>query len=138
MKGEYQHTIDTKGRVFIPIKLREGLGERFTITKGLDACLFLYPEAAWTALEEKIEALPLSKSRNLQRFFFSAAADVEADKQGRILIPSNLRAYAGLTKDVSIIGVSGHAEIWDSNKWNTYNEALTTENIAEAMEELGF
>ncbi len=138
MKGEYQHTIDAKGRVFIPVKLREGLGEHFTLTKGLDECLSLYPEAAWTQLEEKIRALPISKSRNLQRFFFSAAADVEVDKQGRILIPTNLRAYAGLAKDVNIIGVSSHVEIWDSTKWAAYNEVLTTENIAEAMEELGF
>lgn len=138
MKGEYQHTMDAKGRLMIPARLRQSLGDRFILTKGLDGCLFVYDEPAWAALEDKISALPMSKSRNLQRFFFSAAADVEPDGQGRVLIPANLRAYAGLSKDVTIIGVSGRAEIWDSARWTAYNEAVTSESIEEAMEELGF
>lgn len=138
MKGEYQHTIDSKGRVFIPAKLREELGAHFVVTKGLDDCLFAYPMEEWHALEENIRALPMSKSRNLQRFFFSAAADSELDTQGRVLVPQNLRTYAGLTKDVTIIGVSGRAEIWDSARWAEYNSDITTDNIAQAMEDLGF
>ena len=105
MKGEYQHTLDAKGRLFIPAKLREELGEGFVVTKGLDECLFLYPQHAWEQLEEKIRRLPMSKSRGLQRFFLSSAADVTVDKQGRMIVPSVLRSYAGLEHEVTIIGV---------------------------------
>ena len=96
MKGEYKHSIDAKGRLAMPAKLRDELGERFTVTKGLDGCLAVYPEKEWEGLEERIRSLPMSKSRDLQRFFFSAAFDAELDAQGRILLPANLRAYAGL------------------------------------------
>lgn len=138
MRGEYQHSIDAKGRLFIPAKFRENLGAAFVVTKGLDGCLFLYSMQAWNILEDKINGLPMSKSRDLQRFFFSSAADCAPDAQGRVVIPQNLRQYAGLTKDVTIIGVSGRAEIWDTERWRQYNGALTPEAIAQAMEELGF
>ena len=138
MKGEYQHTLDTKGRLFIPAKLREELGDSFVVTKGLDECLFLYPLDAWKALEEKIRQLPMSKSRNLQRFFLSAAADVTVDKQGRIVVPPVLRSHAKLVHDVTIIGVLDRAEIWDRQKWDEYNGQLDAGSIAEAMEDLGF
>lgn len=138
MKGEYQHTLDTKGRLFIPAKLREELGDSFVVTKGLDECLFLYPLDAWKALEEKIRQLPMSKSRNLQRFFLSAAADVTVDKQGRIVVPPVLRNHAKLEHDVTIIGVLDRAEIWDRQKWDEYNGQLNAGSIAEAMEDLGF
>ncbi|MCB6366241.1 division/cell wall cluster transcriptional repressor MraZ [Intestinibacillus massiliensis] len=138
MKGEFRHTIDAKGRLFIPAKLRDELGEHFIITKGLDGCLFVYPEDGWGVLEDKIRALPLSKSRSLQRFFFSAATDSELDSQGRTLVPANLREYAGLQKEVTIIGVSGRAEIWDAARWAAYNDEITNESIEDAMEELGF
>ena len=138
MRGEYQHSIDAKGRLFIPAKLRESLGSAFVATKGLDGCLFLYSMQAWSIVEDKINGLPMSKSRHLQRFFFSSAADCAPDAQGRVVIPQNLRQYAGLTKDVTVIGVSGRAEIWDTDRWLRYNGALTPEAIAQAMEELGF
>lgn len=138
MKGEYQHTLDAKGRLFIPAKLREELGDSFVVTKGLDECLFLYPQEAWDMLEEKIRQLPMSKSRSLQRFFLSSAADAAVDKQGRIVVPPVLRTYAGLERDVTIIGVSERAEIWDRQKWETYNNALDAGSIAQAMEDLGF
>ena len=138
MKGEYQHTLDTTGRLFIPAKLREELGDSFVVTKGLDECLFLYPLDAWKALEEKIRQLPMSKSRNLQRFFLSAAADVTVDKQGRIVVPPVLRNHAKLEHDVTIIGVLDRAEIWDRQKWDEYNGQLDAGSIAEAMEDLGF
>ena len=138
MKGEYQHTLDAKGRLFIPAKLREELGDSFVVTKGLDECLFLYPLDAWKALEEKIRQLPMSKSRNLQRFFLSAAADVTVDKQGRIVVPPVLRSHAKLVHDVTIIGVLDRAEIWDRQKWDEYNGQLDAGSIAEAMEDLGF
>ena len=136
MKGEFQHNIDAKGRLFIPAKFREELGKMFIITKGLDGCLFVYSASAWEVLEDNINQLPLSKSRNLQRFFFSSAADCVPD--GRVLIPQNLREYAALQKEVTIIGVSGRVEIWNTARWKAINEELTPESIAEAMEELGF
>ena len=138
MKGEFQHNIDAKGRLFIPAKFREELGKMFIITKGLDGCLFVYSASAWEVLEDNINQLPLSKSRNLQRFFFSSAADCVPDAQGRVLIPQNLREYAALQKEVTITGVSGRVEIWNTARWKAINEELTPESIAEAMEELGF
>lgn len=138
MKGEYQHTLDAKGRLFIPAKLREQLGDSFVVTKGLDDCLFVYPQEAWEELEQKIRQLPMSKSRSLQRFFLSSAADVTVDRQGRIVIPSVLRSYAGLERDVVVIGVGERAELWDAGRWNAYTDDLDSENIALAMEELGF
>ena len=138
MKGEFRHSIDAKGRLFIPARLRDELGEHFTVTRGLDKCLAIYPEAEWNVLEERIRNLPMSKARDLQRFFFSSAFDAELDSQGRILLPAGLRTYAGLTKEAVITGVSNHAEIWDAARWDAYNDAITEERIVEAMEELGF
>lgn len=138
MKGEYQHTLDAKGRLFIPAKLREQLGDSFIVTKGLDDCLFVYPQEAWEELEQKIRQLPMSKSRSLQRFFLSSAADVTVDRQGRIVIPPVLRNYAKLERDVVVIGVGERAELWDARRWNAYTDDLDSESIAQAMEELGF
>ncbi len=138
MKGEYQHTLDAKGRLFIPAKLREQLGDSFVVTKGLDDCLFVYPQEAWEELEQKIRQLPMSKSRSLQRFFLSSAADVTVDRQGRIVIPPVLRSYAKLERDVVVIGVGERAELWDARRWNAYTDDLDSESIAQAMEELGF
>ena len=138
MKGEYQHTLDAKGRLFIPAKLREQLGDGFVVTKGLDECLFLYPQKAWDEREQKIRQLPMSKSRGLQRFFLSSAADVTVDRQGRIVIPTTLRSYANLERDVVVIGVGERAELWDARRWNAYTDDLDCESIAQAMEELGF
>ncbi|MGM9648666.1 MAG: division/cell wall cluster transcriptional repressor MraZ [Butyricicoccaceae bacterium] len=138
MKGEYQHSLDAKGRLFIPAKLREELGGCFVVTKGLDGCLFVYAQEEWEQLEAKINSLPMSKSRDLQRFFLSSAADVNPDKQGRILLPNTLRRYAKLEKDVTIIGVSRRAEIWSTQVWEEYNEKITAADVEQAMEELGF
>ncbi|MDP4109017.1 MAG: division/cell wall cluster transcriptional repressor MraZ [Bacillota bacterium] len=137
MTGEFQHTIDAKGRLFVPAKFREELTDRFVVTKGLDNCLFVYSKQNWDVLEEKIRALPLSKA-NLQRFFLSSAVECELDTQGRILIPQSLRDHAFLTREVAVIGVSSRAEIWDLKRWNDYNSVMTSEKIAEAMEEIGF
>ena len=133
--GEYNHTIDAKGRLIIPSKFRESLGEGFVITKGLDGCLFAYDNQEWNAFEEKLRALPLSRKDNRQfaRFFLAGAAEVEVDKQGRILIPSNLREFAGLLKDVVLV------EIWSKEKWDSLQEEddEAVEDIAERMSELG-
>jgi MraZ protein len=139
--GEYQHTIDPKGRVIIPSKFREGRGDKFIITKGLDNCLFAYSSEEWTSLENKLKTLPLTNkdARAFVRFFFAGAAECEVDKQGRILVPQNLREYAGLDKEISIIGVSTRVELWDRNKWDNYSgdENVSPDSIAEKMAELG-
>ena len=136
--GEFQHSLDAKGRVNFPAKLREDLGDRFILTKGLDNCLAVYSYAEWKVLEDRLRALPISKSRTLQRFMFAGAVQVEPDKQGRILIPANLREYAGLDKDLMIIGASVRAEIWDKDRWLQNCEGLTCDMVAQAMEDLGF
>ncbi len=138
LMGFYNHNIDAKGRMNFPTKLRELLGDSFIITKGLDECLFVYSREEWAILEEKIKAIPLSKGRVLQRFFFSGACEVEADRQGRILIPQHLREYAGLQKDIVVIGASNRAEIWDKTKWDAINENITPDMLEEAMDDLGF
>ncbi len=138
VKGEYSHTLDAKGRLFIPARLREELGEHAILTKGLDGCLFLYSAEEWEKLEREIAALPMSKSRKMQRFLVSSATDVDVDKQGRIVVAPKLRAYAGLTKEVTIIGVLSRAEIWDSAVWEEYNSEVDTDDVAAAMEEIGF
>ncbi|MTI66570.1 MAG: division/cell wall cluster transcriptional repressor MraZ [Firmicutes bacterium] len=139
--GEYQHSVDKKGRVIIPAKFREKLGETFIMTKGLDNCLFIYPMDEWKILEQKLKTLPLTRkdARAFVRFFFSGASECQLDKQGRILIPSNLRNHAEILKDSVIIGVSNRVEVWSKEKWELYNDDddLSYENIAEKMAELG-
>ena len=139
--GEYQHSVDAKGRVIIPSKFRDELGEKFIITKGLDNCLFAYSSEEWTNLETKLRSLPFTDKdvRAFVRFFFAGATECELDKQGRILIPQNLREYASLEKDVYIIGVSTRVEVWDKSKWESYSgdENMSADNIAEKMAMLG-
>jgi MraZ protein len=136
--GEFQHNIDEKGRVFIPVRLRDDLGERFIIARWLDGCLSAYSQTEWNVLETHIRSLPTSKSRDLKRFFFSSANEVMLDKQGRIVIPPNLREYAALEHDVMIIGASSHIEIWDKKKWDERYKGITAQSVAEAMDEFGF
>lgn len=139
--GEYQHSLDNKGRLIIPSKFREGLGEKFVLTKGLDNCLFVYPLEEWYSFEERLKTLPLTSkdARAFVRFFFSGAAECELDKQGRILLPLNLREYSDIGKDAVIIGVSTRVEIWSVDEWNRYNGDTITgyDKIAERMEQLG-
>src|SRR5699024_5879237 len=120
--GEYQHNIDTKGRMIVPAKFREELGERFIVTRGLDTCLFIYPMDEWKILEQKMKNLPLTKkdARAFTRFFFSGAVECEVDKQGRINIPQPLRTYATLEKECVVIGVSNRLELWQADLWNEY------------------
>lgn len=135
--GEYQHTLDGKGRVIIPSRLRDGLGERFVVTRGLDQCLFVYPSSEWVRLEQKLKQLPFTKrdSRAFSRLFFSGAMEVETDKQGRVLIPQNLREYAGIEKDVMFIGVSNRVEVWSEEAWKNYF-GQANENYEELAEKL--
>ncbi|NMA92467.1 MAG: division/cell wall cluster transcriptional repressor MraZ [Firmicutes bacterium] len=135
--GEYQHALDEKGRVAIPARFREDLGERFVITRGLDQCLFVYPRPEWIKIEEKLKALPFTKrdARAFTRLFFSGASEVEPDKQGRVLIPQRLRDYARVEREVRIIGVSNRVEIWSEAGWSEYiDEAgLAYEQLAETL-----
>jgi MraZ protein len=136
--GEFYHTIDAKGRLIIPSKFRTDLGENFIVTKGVDNCLAVYPLSEWEILKAKIDSLPLSKGRDLQRHFYSGACEAEFDKQGRIVIPQNLREYAFLEKDVVIAGVSARAEIWNSERWEKINKELSSEKVLEIIEEIDF
>lgn len=138
MTGTYQHTIDAKGRLFLPARLREELGSVFYMTRGLDNCLFLYSAAAWKEIEERVSALSLAKARNLQRALFAGASRCELDAQGRMLIPAKLREWACLEKDATILGVAGRAEIWSTPRWEEQEAALDAEALAQGMEELGF
>lgn len=135
--GEFQHNIDIKGRIIVPAKFRDGLGERFVVTRGLDKCLFAYPMDEWQILEEKLKKLPLTKkdARAFTRFFFSGAIECEIDKQGRINIPQPLRNYASLDKECVVIGVSNRIEFWASDSWNEYFDD-SEESFAEIAENL--
>lgn len=139
--GEFQHSLDEKGRVIIPSRLREGLGEQFVVTKGLDACLFVYPLAEWESLENKLRALPFTSSdvRSFVRLLFAGATVCELDKQGRILLPPNLRAHARLDRDAIILGVASRVEIWDKQAWEEYSTRASAsfEQVAEHLEGLG-
>ncbi len=139
--GEYQHALDTKGRLIIPAKFREELGEGAVITRGLDNCLFLFPRDEWGILENKLKALPLTKSdaRQFVRFLFSGATECELDKQGRINLPGNLREFASIEKDAVVIGVSSRVEIWSKEKWEKYVNLAeeSFEDIAENIVDLG-
>lgn len=139
--GEFHHNIDTKGRLIIPAKFREELGEKFVVTRGLDRCLFVYPQAEWAVLEEKIKTLPMTKRdvRAFVRTLFSGATECELDKQGRINLPNNLLEYARVDKDVVVIGVSTRVEIWSQAEWENYSEeaADSFEEIAEHIVDLG-
>lgn len=135
--GEYQHTIDGKGRMIIPAKLREGLGERFIATKGLENALFLFAPAEWERFGEKLRALPMASgaARAFTRLFFSGATECEVDPQGRILLPANLREFAGLEKDVVIVGVQSRVEVWSKERWEEYCQQAEA-SFAETAEKL--
>ena len=136
--GEYSHTIDVKGRLIVPTRFREQLGEAFVIAKGNDGCLAIYTNDAWEAFMKKIQALPANKDiRTYVRAIAGSAVSVEPDKQGRILVPGNLREYAGLDKDVVLAGVIDKIEVWDRQRWNDQTDIDNIDDIAEEMAELG-
>ena len=135
--GSFNHSLDSKGRLFIPSRLREDLGERFIATKGLDRCLFLYPLSEWEIIDKKMRELPFTKAdtRAFVRMFYSGANECEVDKQGRILLPQNLRDFARITKDVVITGVSSRAEVWAKEEWDRFNQEAEAayESMAESV-----
>ena len=141
LMGEYEHTLDAKGRISMPAKLRKDMGDTFILTKGLDGCLFAFSQEEWLNFETKLKGLPLSdkNARNFVRFFLAGATECEIDKQGRFLLVNTLREYAEITKEVIIIGVGTRLEIWNKDKWKKYNsnENISADTIAENMTMLG-
>ena len=137
--SEYNHTIDAKGRLIIPSKFREVLGEEVVISKGMDGCLFVYANDDWAAFEQKLTSLPMTnkEARKFARFFLAGAAQVELDKQGRILLPAALREFAELDKDVVLVGVGSRIEIWSKEKYEAESDDVDMDDIAASMEELG-
>ncbi|WP_267202082.1 division/cell wall cluster transcriptional repressor MraZ [Limosilactobacillus kribbianus] len=137
LMGEFQHSLDSKRRLIIPAKFRDQLGPEFVLTRGLDGCLFGYPQAEWQRLNEKLQSLPLTKrdARAFVRFLYSAASDCSFDRQGRVNIPEPLCTYAHLSKKCMIIGVANRLEIWDADRWSEYNSD-TAANFDEIAEEL--
>ena len=135
--GEFTHTLDKKGRIAIPAKLREGLGDTFIVTKGLDKCLFIYTVDGWEKLVERMKSLSMAKAkaRAFKRTIFSAATPVEPDKQGRILIPQKLREYANFYENVVVVGVDDRVEMWAEELWDNYSEAVN-EDYEDNAEEL--
>lgn len=139
--GEFQHSLDTKGRLIIPQKLRSSLGDTFVVTKGIDSCLFAYPLDEWKIFEDKLRKLPLvnSDARKFVRFFLSGAVECEVDSQGRILLPAKLKEHANLKKELVSVGIINRVEIWDKDTWEKYNEENNDLDIdfAEKMESFG-
>ncbi|APB30828.1 division/cell wall cluster transcriptional repressor MraZ [Vagococcus teuberi] len=139
--GEFQHNIDSKGRLIVPSKLRDALGERFIVTRGMDGCLFGYTLDSWANLEASMKDMPLTKkdARTFVRFFYSAATECEIDKQGRINIPVKLREFAGLEKTCIIIGVSDRIEIWSEDRWLAFSKEAEEnfDDIAEGLIDFG-
>lgn len=135
--GTYEHSIDTKGRLFLPAKLREELGSVCYLTMGMDQCLAIYPEESWKVFTDKFSSLPMTQSK-VMRPLFANAAKCEPDSQGRVILPQRLRNYAGLTKDVVIIGVHNRAEIWDAPTWFGQEDEMTPEKMSALMEALEF
>lgn len=138
--SQYNHTVDAKGRLSIPSKFREKLGDEFVITKGMDGCLFVYANEDWNEFEQKLSALPTltnKDARQFTRFFLAGAASVDVDKQGRILLPGHLKTYAELERDVVLVGVGNRIEIWSLEKWEAMDPDKDMDDIAAAMESLG-
>lgn len=136
--GTYNQTMDIKGRMTFPAKLREIIGETFIVTRGIDGCLFAYDTDTFNVKAQKISQLPISKARALQRSFMGSACEVTADKQGRILLPANLRELADLKKDIIVVGASDRCEIWDKKRWEVYDSGCDDEKLMNELEDIGF
>ena len=137
--GEYNHSVDAKGRMIVPSKFREQLGNEFVVTKGLDGCLFAYSHEEWQRIEDSLREKPLTSkdARKFMRFFFAGAANCELDKQGRILVPQTLREFAGLEKDVVLTGNLNRIEVWSKEKWSENCNYDDMDSIAESMQNIG-
>ena len=138
MLGRYTHTIDSKGRIFVPAKFRAQLGETFIAAAVMDHCVCLYSEAEWDKLQEGLSAMPMTKARKLQRYLSANAAEVQVDAQGRILLPRHLLAYASLEKDALVVGAGPRAEIWDPASYEEAMDTMTEAEVEAEFAELGF
>ncbi len=138
--GEYRHNVDSKGRVFIPAKLREELGNSFMLCRGIEGkrCLCVYSAEEWARLDEKLRELPTMKAGKVRRFLYAGAACLDCDGQGRVLLPAGLRDYAELKGEISILGMSTHLELWNNELWAAESEEYTPESIGELVAELEF
>ena len=138
-KGEYVHSIDEKGRLIIPSRFREQLTDGFVITRGLDGCLYIYPDEAWKRLEEKLSTLPFSNksARMITRFLVSAANELQLDRQGRILIPAALREYAKLEREVVLAGNLERIEVWDRSSWTENSTYDDMDAVSDSLREYG-
>ena len=134
LKGNFSQTMDVKGRMSFPQKLRDEIGDKFIVTKGIDGCLFVYSLENFEAICDRLSAIPMIRGRAIQRNIMSWAIEVEADKQGRILIPQNLREQAGLTKEIIVSGVFDRCEIWDKQRFDEMNENVDEEELMKALE----
>lgn len=135
--GTYRHAVDAKGRLFIPVRLREELGETFMVTRGLQSCLRLYPMKEWEAFSAKIAALPETRAKDVRHYFFANAFDTSLDGQGRVTLPADCRRFASLEKNVVLVGDDTRLEIWDEERWDAL-DAENYGNILPVLEELGF
>ncbi|MBP5231383.1 MAG: division/cell wall cluster transcriptional repressor MraZ [Clostridia bacterium] len=135
--GTYRHSVDAKGRLFIPVALREELGTQFFVTRGLQRCLRLYSRDAWESFAAKIAALPESKARDVRHYFFANAFQTTTDGQGRITLPAECQKFAGLEKNVVLVGDDSRLEIWDEKSWDQL-DGENYDNIVPVLEELGF
>lgn len=137
--GQARHTLDQKGRIILPSKYRDKLGESFLVMRGFEKCLFVYTEEGYKELEEKLRALPISTGGRLQRYIFGSTESVTSDKQGRFVVPPQLREFAGLEKDVIVAGVSSRIEIWDADTYSKYEEETIndTDKLSELLELFG-
>ena len=138
LMGTYNQSMDVKGRMSFPAKLREALGKQFIVTRGVDGCLFVYSQEDFDRKNEQLKNLPMKASKDFQRFFTGGATVAEPDKQGRILIPAALRKWAELEKDVIVLGVNDRCEIWSKEKWEEFNENIDSDALLEALEGVGF
>lgn len=136
--GEYRHNIDAKGRLFIPAKLREKLGEEFIFSRGLDKCICIYPIEEWERFTAKLEELPVAKERHVRRYFYAGAYEGAIDSQGRVVLSQTYREFASLEKEVVIVGNRSHLELWSAAAWEEEQKLITSEEITNELIELGF
>lgn len=136
--GEYTHTIDAKGRIFVPAKLRDDLSKVFFITKGNDKCISVYSDTEWEKLAEKFNNLPAIQRRHMQRFFFSSADKQELDAQGRFTLSAEYREYAGLDKEAIVVGNNNVIEIWSKENWDAEKTLLDNQLITDELMKMGF
>ena len=136
--GEYTHTIDSKGRMFIPSKLRIDLGESFILCKGLDSCLWIYPKDSWTSFNQKLDSLSEIESRRVRRFFYASATELVPDSQGRIILTNTYRDFAKLESEATLIGNSNRIEVWNPDAWRKEQEAVNNDELIDTLIKMGF